>query len=1224
MLLKIFKFEIKYWFNNPLFYVYFGVLFAVSTLFMGMVSGMLDGVTATQSSSAYQNSAVSLIGFINEFTVLGFFLLPSIIGGTINKDFSSNTSNMLYSYPFTKLHYLLGKYLSGLVITIIVLSAVMFGAMVGGYLPGTNPELLGEFRLLNYLQPFVLYVIPNLIFVGGIVFAVVTFSRNIASGFVAVLVLLLVQGIAQTVLGNIDSKEIGTFLDPFGAAANTYYTQYWTPTEQNENLLPFEGYVIFNRLLWGGLGLLIFFGVLKGFSFTHSPFTFNFKKKKGERIINTNFGSMIKIKLPKISFDYGFVSNFKAALRLSFIDFKYVITGWPFIIIIAIGLLFLIAVISVTGQLFGTSLQPVTWLMLNFGAGTFSLLALVPVTFLYAGLLMHRSRIEKIDQLVDITPTPNWVFLVSKLFALIKIQVIMLLMVMVAGMAIQSYNGYYSFEIDVYMMDLLGVRIWGLIAWALLAVFIQTIIPNYLAGFFVSLALGIGITYLDSIGIEQDLFKYNEGPNASYSDMVGYGRLLSRFFLYKFYWLLLGGALFVLSIAFWKRGMPTVFKNRLRDGLSSFSLLQKLVFAVFIGGFLSIGSWIYYTNNIKNEYVSSKEREQNLVEWEKHYKKYDEIDQPRIIDVNVTLDLVPESRDFKAKGVFVLKNKSNSIIDSIHLNHNNLPSKFSFDQPAKLVLEDKKFNYDIYYLTKPLNPGDSITLSVEVWNDPNTLLRSSNLVRKNGTFLNGGSIFPGIGYSSNGELSDNKIRKKYGLPEKERMKSALDSANLKNTYISSDADWVNFETIVSTSKDQIAIAPGYLQKEWTENGRRYFHYKMDRKMLNFYAFQSAKYEVFKDKWNDVNIEFYYHKGHDFNIDRMNKGVKKSLAYYSENYSPYQHKQLRIIEFPASGRIAAQAFANTIPFSETGGFLAKVDDGNESNVDYPFTVTAHEVAHQWWAHQVIGANVQGVTLLSESLSEYSCLKVLEKEYGSSQMRTFLKDALDKYLLGRATESSKEKALIYNENQQYIHYRKGSLILYALSDYIGEKKMNNAIKAFLEKNAFQEAPYTTSLDFLSYMKEATPDSLQYLINDMFETITLYDNSVKETSYKKLDNGKYEVTISALTSKYKADEKGKKVYKNAAGDSLAFKIEGKRKPMQSLPLADWIDVGVFAKKEVNGVNKEVPLYLEKHRFDAIDNEIKIVVDEKPDIVGIDPYNKLIDTNSNDNRRNPDEKTD
>lgn len=386
-------------------------------------------------------------------------------------------------------------------------------------------------------------------------------------------------------------------------------------------------------------------------------------------------------------------------------------------------------------------------------------------------------------------------------------------------------------------------------------------------------------------------------------------------------------------------------------------------------------------------------------------------------------------------------------------------------------------------------------------------------------------------------------------------------------------------------------------------------------MLNFYAFNSARYEVKRDKWNDINLEIYYHKGHEYNIERMMSGVKKSLEYYSDAFSPYQHKQVRIIEFPLSMGTFAQSFANTIPFSEAIGFVAEVDDTDEDAVDYPFSVTAHEVAHQWWAHQVIGANVQGATMLSESLSEYSSLKVLEKEYGKGQMRRFLKEALDGYLGGRSRENKKEKPLMYNENQQYIHYNKGSLVFYTMSDYLGDTVLNGVLKEYVKKVAFQEAPYTISAELVQDIKGATPDSLRYMVKDMFETITLYDNYIDKVDIKKLDNGKYEVKIKAFVSKYRAGEKGEKIYADQGSKSLVFTGDKKEK-IESLPLADYIEIGIFAVDKEAKVKEKV-LYLQKVKIKAIENEFTIIVDEKPTEVGIDPYYKLIDTRSYDNRK-------
>src|SRR5690606_22701439 len=378
-------------------------------------------------------------------------------------------------------------------------------------------------------------------------------------------------------------------------------------------------------------------------------------------------------------------------------------------------------------------------------------------------------------------------------------------------------------------------------------------------------------------------------------------------------------------------------------------------------------------------------------------------------------------------------------------------------------------------------------------------------------------------------------------------------------------DWITFETVVSTSEDQIAIAPGYLQADWVENGRRYFHYKMDRKMLNFYAYNSARFEVKQEKHNGVNLEIYYHKGHEYNLERMMEALKQSLDYYSESYSPYQFEQARIIEFPSINGTFAQAFANTMPFSEGIGVIAKVDDENPDAVDYPFSVTSHELAHQWWAPQVIGANVKGATLMTESMAEYSSLKVLENRYGKSQMHKFLKDALDSYLSGRTFEWKSENPLMYNENQQYIHYNKGSLVLYAFSDLLGETQFNRIMQGYIEGVAFQDAPYTTSLEFVEYLRKGTPDSLQYFITDMFETITLYDNKVIETKVTELAGGKYQVDIEFNVAKYRSTPEGENVYKDENGHYMSFG-EGKDKT-ESLPLKDYVEIGIFGEKTKKG---------------------------------------------------------
>ncbi|MFH4965589.1 M1 family aminopeptidase [Gaetbulibacter sp. M235] len=1216
MFSTIYLHELRYWFKKPAFYIYMAIFLVLSLFLSASSAGIFDFLTVSTGSSKIVNSPMGVIGLFNGLTTFIFFLFPSIIGVTIYRDYKSEMHTILYSYPFSKANYLFAKFLSGITIVTIITLVIGLGMLVGFRLPGTNQDIVGPVILQAYVQAYFVYIIPNILLFGAIVFAVVTFTRNIAAGFITVVLLMLVQGIVANLLSDPENRLISSLLDPFGAEAANYYTRYWTVTEQNEMMLPVKGVIIYNRLIWLGIALAVFSLVFKYFSFSQNAMSFSFRKTKGERSTKSNFGGITKIHLPKVDFDFSFIQNLKTTWRLSNIDLKYIIKSWPFISIVLVGLIFILISATALGEIFGTKTLPVTWQMLLIPGNSFSLFINI-LTFLYAGMLVHRGKMDNMNHLMDVTPIPNWSLLLSKLIALLKMQALLLLVVIIGGMMIQIYHGYYDFEIGHYLYELYILNFIGFAIWALLSLFVQTLIGNPYLGLFVLLVISIGIPFLSFAGIEQAIFKYNQAPGFQYSDMNGYGTSFSPYIIHKLYWLFCGLMLLCFSALFWVRGLPNSFRERYTIAKSRFKGFVLVGFSVCFVVFLSLGSTIYYENNILNERISSKDQEKRSVTWEKTYKKYEKALQPRIVSVNCNVNIFPKELNFDATGTYIMVNKTKVAIDSILLNYNEYPSTFEFNKPNDLVSKDTIFNFNIYKLKKSLLPGDTLQLSFAVKNKTNTFLRNNSPVLYNGTFINNFQLFPSLGYDSGSELQDNEVRKKYGLPDNDLKPEPTDSTALGNTYISKDADWIDFEATVSTSLDQIAIAPGYLQKEWKEGERHYFHYKMDSKILNFYAFNSAKYEIKKDTWHDVNLEIYHHKGHEFNLDRMIAGLKASLDYNSKNFSPYQHKQARIVEFPRTSGSFAQSFPNTIPYSEGVGFIADVDDTEEGGVDYPFAITVHEVAHQWWAHQVIGADVLGATMLSESLSEYVALKVLEHQHGKSKMRKFLKKALDDYLTQRTFENKREKPLMYNDGQGYIRYQKGSLVFYALSDYIGEDTLNNALKSYVEKVKFQEPPYTTSVEMVNYIKQATPDSLQYVIHDMFETITLYSNRIVDVSSKALENGKYQVDIEFNVSKYRNNEKGRKYYGTKVGDTLSYKTESMNKPELSVLLADYIDIGVFTQEEADGKKKEKELYLKKHKVTAINNRVTIIVNEKPTEVGVDPYNKLIDTSSDDNRR-------
>ena len=250
MFSTIFKQELNYWFKKPAFYIYISIFILLAFFLSAASAGFFDSVTATTGSSRIVNSPIGVTGLFNALTIFIFFLFPSIIGVSVYRDFKSEMHTILYSYPFTKANYLFAKFFSAIVVVSLIAFSIALGMIIGFRFPGTNTDIVGPFNLVTYLQTYFVFILPNVLLFGAIVFAVVAFSRNIAAGFITVIILLFGQGVLESLLSEPEHRTLAAILDPFGAAASNYYTKYWTPSEQNELQIPLKEMIVYNRLLW--------------------------------------------------------------------------------------------------------------------------------------------------------------------------------------------------------------------------------------------------------------------------------------------------------------------------------------------------------------------------------------------------------------------------------------------------------------------------------------------------------------------------------------------------------------------------------------------------------------------------------------------------------------------------------------------------------------------------------------------------------------------------------------------------------------------------------------------------------------------------------------------------------------------------------------------------------------------------------------------------------------
>ena len=1170
-------------------WMYFLGFLALAMLWMAAAGGFFKSASVVLGSQLI-DSPRSLMLTTSFLGSLGVIVIAAMMGRSVQQDFEYDMQHFFFSAPIKKYQYMLGRFLGAYLTLAVIFTSILLGAWLGSYIPGLDIERLGHPDLIAYLMPYLTVILPDIFIFGSVFFILAALTRRMLPVYISSVVMLIGYMVAPGLARDLDYKTFAALIDPFGTTAVIRLTEYWPIIERNTRMVWPEGVYLLNRAIWTGTALV---GLLLGYWRFH--FIATSDSGHGKRA-STGEGEVPQ-HLSATSTNTQETPDFQSRslgwllLKSSWLHLRETTKNIYFLVIVLAGVLTMFASSLDMGSIFGTTTYPVTYLVLEVVSETFALFMMVITTF-YAGELVWREREARMAQMLDALPIPSWLPLLSKLFALIGLQAMLMVVIMLTGMAIQIFKGYFLLQPGLYLYQLFLVHLPYYALLAVLAIAVQVIVNQRYIAYFVMIAYYVATVTAGNIGLDNPMLIYADTPSFIYSAMNGYGHFLARDRWFLAYW---GGFAVLLTVAallFWARGTNDGWRQRLQ--LARHALTPPVLATIGIGVliFAATGGVVFYNTHIATPYKSAYDKDAEKASYERQYKQYAVLPQPRITDVVLNVDIVPEKRTLLVKGRYLLVNKTAQPVTDIIVSQDNSVTQYHvrFSQEAHNGVQDARLGFYSYKLVKPLAPGAQMAMDFEISYAPQGILGmgQDTPVVGNGTFFNN-SVLPHIGYQRDAELSDARDRRKHGLPARERMLPRDDAAGLANNFVGNDADWISFDATVSTSADQTAIAPGALLKDWMSKGRHYFHYKMDQPILNMYAFQSARYLVKRDWWQDVGIELYYHPGHEYNLDRMDKGIKEALDYDTRNFGPYQHKLVRIVEFPRYAQFA-QSYPNTIPYSESVGFIAKVNDKNPKDIDYPFYVTAHEVAHQWWGHQLVGGNTRGSSVLSETLAEYSALMVMKKNFGAAKMRRFLRYDLDHYLMGRALERKKELPLASNENQNYIQYHKGSLAMYQLQDMVGEAKVNAVLREMLIQYGHKSGPYPSVTVLVDALRKIMPSDQAYLIDDLFENIVLYENHAVSATARKLNDGKYEVSFVVSAAKVRADEQGAE---------------------KDMPLKDWIDIGVD-DKEGN------PLLRERKLISQKENRYTVIVNARPAKAGIDPDNKLIDRKPDDNMIN------
>jgi ABC-2 type transport system permease protein len=1191
---EIFRFEVAYQSRRASPWLYFALLLGITFL-------MAREVFADEALSHgyFLNAPFAVAQVTLVSSMLGLLFLAELAGNAAARDVETRIHPLLYTTPVRKSRYLGGRFLAAFTLGALVIAAIPAGLLAAALLPGMPTDVIGPFRPAAYLTAYFLLALPNAFVAMAVMFSTAALARRaVASYMGGLLVFFTAITSWQLIAVRLGYWHLGKLVDPLGLTVIAELSKVWTPGEKNALLVGPQMAMLSNRFAWLGVALCVLAITYGRFRFKHVAVEGwrGFLGRAGPRLAAMVAGTTDEpigagrasaaarsAALPSFRRMFGAKTRALQALAITRESFRAIVTGWgrPALVgfagfVILIGPLWFdyhgVPEVPATGQFVGVLENPaeLMWLV-------------IPLLIVYyAGELVWREREARLNEIVSASPVPVWVSFAGKFAGLALVLIAAQGLMAAAAMIVQMRMGYYRFEVGLYARILFGMRLPDYLLFALLALVLQVVIDQKYVGHAIAVAAYALTAFGPMLGIDSTLLLYGSDPGWTYSDLRGLDPFLTPWLFFKLYWAAWALLLAVAANLFWPRSTEYGFGGRLRLAGRRFTRWTAATAAVAAALILTFGGVIIYNTKAYASHAAPSGQEWRA-EYERRYARYAGIPQPRLTAANLQVEIYPGRRAVEIHGTYDLVNKTDATIDTIHLATGlGVETRaVSFDRPVRAESVDERFGHRIYSLMKPLQPGDSLKLEFEVRSErrgfPSRDIDAS--VARNGTYF-GTDWLPAIGYQMTREVRDARERRTHGLAPRQETPRWDDP--IARTGITGQ-ERIMFEAVVGTDQGEIAVAPGTLRATWVREGRRYFHYATDAPIVNDYAFFSSAYAVREARWKDVAIQIFYCPGYDLNVDRMVRSIQASLERLTERLGPYPHRQIRFVEVPGN---RYTLFAHPITVSYQEGFSLLNPDKDRRNIDVPFAIVAHEVAHSWWGHQLVPAPVEGAALLTESLAWYSALDVVEATKGSEHLHRLLGAMREEYLSPRARAGLP----LLRATDRFVVYRKGPFAMYALREYLGAERVDTALRRLFEKAAAPTSPLPTSLDLFRELQAVTPGELRPLLADLFEANTYWELATKRAQAVRLQTGEWRVTLDVRARKVVVDEKG---------------VE------REIPMDDLVEVGIFAGGEGPGV----PLYLRMHRIHSGEQHITVTVPAEPVRAGIDPRNLLIDVETADN---------
>ncbi|WP_438423513.1 ABC transporter permease/M1 family aminopeptidase [Aquimarina macrocephali] len=1181
--MKLLQFEWRYHTRQTSFILFLALFMGYGVLAITQAFQYLE--FSSMYNDAYNLSFLSGIISIGVVFASIFFCVNGLL-----RDTTFHTEEIIFSTGIQKHSFLINRFLGLFLISLLIGSTALLGVFIGTNIAGINPETLHRFDMNHYLWPWLTIIVPNVFICTAILFSATLLSQKAIVTYITGLLLIAIHWIlgfyinsplvGGSILSDPEILEIASLVDPIGLSAFFEQTQFLTPIEKNDTLISLSGHFIWNRIIWMSFSIGVIIVSYQLFSFRK----INQKAKKQTTPIDDSNSNSIYI--PVTTTSDTLTTRIARIKSIVFLDVKMIITGIPFLIIMLLWIAMIVLAFNNSTHSFGIygNRYPTTDLFIGLINEILPIMGLLLIIF-YTGEMVWKSRTNEFHEIIDATPIKNSTFFISKYITIAIIPILLILISILVAMIFQISKGYYDFELGHYfsMFYFGGLQI---LLYTIFALLIQNIVSNKYLGMVISGGIMLLFGPLsNSIGLEHPLFLFNNLPSMAraHSDFNEYGQYVLRFNWLSLYWIAFAGILALFGFKLWKRGTTSTIKAYAK---MIWSKKERVLLISFVFLFITIGGYIYYNTNVINEYKIADEAYDFNEKYERAYKKYDHLAVPQLVSVKTAMDIFPNEQKYEVKASCFITNTSIQPIKEIFITA-PVPLRTLSIENSTQVFHDSIIGTYLFKLNTPLKQGAIAKMEYSL-TKASSGFDIDHSITSNGSYIKSHQFSPHLGYVNEYEIKHAYEREKRGLPVREK---PIVNENYLQIGGKFNFENIAFETIVSTSNDQSVLCSGDLIKHWKSNNRNYYHFKSKGKINSMVAYHSARYKIEKTNHKGILIELYYLPEHYRNVTEIIKVAKATIDYATDNFGKYPYEHLRIGEMSIFGGNGAngQAMPGVISINEK---VFKRDISNQESFNVVARVIIHEIAHQWWGGLLTPKRIDGFMILSESLAKYSEAVIMEKLYGKSMVRQLSEHTVRRYFSGRSHATEIEPSLYLSQLQQYLGYSKGAIVMSAIKDIIGESNLNTALQNMIHKHS--DKPTATTLDFLEELYLVTPIKYHNLIDDWMKRVITYDLGIKSTSYKKLNNGSYEITVGIKAQRFQTNTSGKEIITT---------------------INEPIKIGIFNRHPETIDNDKNILYLKPHQINKKEMVFKIITREIPAYIGIDPYYTRLDRNMADN---------